>query len=76
MAPVFQLYVTPPFPVNVADEPEHIVAFATVTFGKEFTVTVAVVLAVHVPTVPVTEYTVVVVGETLTDEVVAPVFHV
>ena len=58
--------------------PEQIVSVPlTVKVGKAFTVIVLVLLAVQPPElVPVTVYTVVVVGLRATAAVVAPVLHV
>jgi hypothetical protein len=49
VAPVLQLYPVPPLAVRVVLSPTQILAEAGVieAVGKEFTVTVALVLAVH-----------------------------
>lgn len=58
--------------------PLHIVAGVpvTVNVGNGLTVTVVVLVALHDPELPLTVYTVVLVGLTVTDVAVAPVLHV
>jgi hypothetical protein len=53
-ADVLQEYVVAPAAVNVAVDPEHIVALLTVTVGVALTVTVAVFTVLQPPEVPVT----------------------
>ena len=67
--PGCQLYVDAPPPVIVTEEPLQIVTVlaVAVTVGEVFTVIITVLLAVHpLADVPVTEYVVVLVGETVT----------
>jgi hypothetical protein len=54
--PVLQVYVIAPLPLNVAEEPEQMLAeegFIAI-IGKAFTVTVLLKLLVHRPLAPVT----------------------
>jgi len=78
VAPVLQLYPVPPLAVNVVFSPTQILADAGDIdgVGKAFTVTVALVLAVHpAALVTVTVYVVVVAGFIVIADVVAPVLQ-
>jgi hypothetical protein len=54
VGPVLQLYVVAPDAVTVTGLPEQIVAEFTATVGVVLTVTVAVLIFVQLPVVPVT----------------------
>jgi hypothetical protein len=51
--PGLQVYVLAPLAFKVADEPMQILGELTVTVGKGFTVTTAVVVPVQAPVAPV-----------------------
>lgn len=72
VGPVFHEYVVAPAAVSVAGLPEQTVALFTVTVGVAFTFTETVRVLVHPLLLPVTVYTEVAAGETLTLAVVAP----
>jgi hypothetical protein len=75
VALVLQLYVVAPPAVKVTALPEHAIALLAVTVGVAFTVTLTVLILLHPAVVPVTVYTVVAVGVTEIDAVVALVFQ-
>jgi hypothetical protein len=75
LAPVLHEYVVAPDAVRVAELPMHIEGELTVITGNGLTVTVPTVDAEHSDVVPVTVYEVVVVGLTVIEAVVAPVFQ-
>ena len=79
LKPVFgaQEYVPDPAAFNVVELPEQIIPELAVaeTCGLLLTVTVEVEVLVQPLVVPVTVYVVVLVGLTVIDAVVAPVFH-
>jgi len=68
LPPVFQLYVFAPLTVSTEVAPLHIAAGLAdaLTVGNGFTVTLTVAVLVHPDAVPVTEYVVVAVGDTIT----------
>jgi hypothetical protein len=80
MPPGFQMYDTPPLAVRVTEVPAQtlLLVLVTLSVGSGFTVTFRTVAAVHPATlVPVTEYEVLIVGESTTLlPVNAPGFHV
>ena len=63
--------------MSVAEFPEQIVVLAVLIFavGDELTVTVMLAVSEQLPAETITEYVVVVTGETVMEEVVAVVFH-
>ncbi len=72
-----QVQTTALLAVSIEELPEQIVALFTVTLGKGFTVTVAVVkLLQPLPSVPATVYVVVLLGVTVMELVVASVLQV
>ena len=77
VVPVFHEYVPPPVAVSVAFCPVQIVVLAVLIFalGEGFTVTTMAAVSEQLPAETITEYVVPVVGETVMDEVVAPVFQ-
>ena len=77
VAPVLHEYVPPPTAVSVALCPmqREVLAVLIIAIGLGFTVTAIEVLLEQFPEETITEYVVLLVGETTMDEVVAVVFH-
>lgn len=77
VAPVLHEYVPPPVAVSVAFCPEQIEVLAVLMFalGDGFTVTEVVATSEQLPADTTTVYEVPVVGETVIEDVVAPVFQ-
>ena len=77
VAPVFHSYPEPPLAVRVVFSPSQMmVSPVMAAFGSGFTVTIRLAASVQpLPSVTVTPYVVVLAGDTVMADVVAPLLH-